>query len=444
MSSTRSPAARPMDGHDLDARKAMSFGSVVHINEKGGTFGGTEEYIALLTPALKRRGVRSHLVCGSTAGSLPPGLESVQVVDGLASRRSPPSTAAGLVSAVTRLDPDVVYVHNVFDPGIVPALAAIKGRGTLLWYIHDHYLTCLSELRWRRDLGSCPHRLGDGCLTAIDAGRCVLRHRDATYGVAELRHRQSLSRSMGSADGVVVVSDYMWTVVNEANPQLDHRLHRLLRPVRELGPVRPRHRVRSDDPAVVTYAGRITAEKGLAVVIEALAAIGHPGPVELRIAGVIEDPVYWSQCLQLGALATATNPALTITHVGHLDYDATDDLLRRSDIVAIPSLWPEPLGAVALEAMAAGAAVVAAAIGGLAETIVHEHNGLCARPGDHDSWVDALGALLQHPEHARRLAHQAQLDVAHVDIDDHLDDLDEIVTTHLASGASDRSRTHQH
>ena len=37
------------------------FTSVVHVNEKGGRFGGTEEYIALLTAGLSARGVRRFL-----------------------------------------------------------------------------------------------------------------------------------------------------------------------------------------------------------------------------------------------------------------------------------------------------------------------------------------------------------------------------------------------
>ena len=71
---------------------------------------------------------------------------------------------------VADLAPDVIYVHNVFDPAVVWALAGIRDRGMLMWYVHDHYVTCLSELRWRRDVGSCTYRLGHGCLDAIETG----------------------------------------------------------------------------------------------------------------------------------------------------------------------------------------------------------------------------------------------------------------------------------
>jgi glycosyltransferase involved in cell wall biosynthesis len=404
--------------------------SVVHVNEKGGSFGGTEEYIALVTSALAARGVRSHLVCGAVSGTLPGDLESVHVVEGLASRRPQRGTGEALVNVIVELDPDLIYLHNLFDPAAVSAVAAIKGRGVLLWYVHDHYLTCLSELRWRRDIGCCAQRLGHDCLIALQHRHCVLRHPDVTYGVADVEGRLALSRSLEAADAIVVVSDHMRALLHDAQPHLDAHLHMLSRPIRDLGPIRLRHRTRPEDPAVVVYAGRITAEKGLAVVIEAVGAMHHHAPVELRIAGVIEDHRYWSHCQQLQTAAMARNPDLTITYLGHLDYDATDEQFRQCDIVTIPSQWPEPLGAVALEAMSAGAAVIASKVGGLADTIVHNHNGLHAEPGTVESWITALTTLLQHPALAHRLGQQAHHDHANIAIDDHLNDLDNLVTTH--------------
>jgi glycosyltransferase involved in cell wall biosynthesis len=405
----------------------------VHVNEKGGSFGGTEEYIALVTCALSARGVRSHLVCGIVAGALPDGLESVHIVEGLASRQSRPGTGAALAEVIAELDADVIYLHNLFDPAAVSAVATLARRGMLIWYVHDHYLTCLSELRWRRDIGSCPQRLGHDCLVAIAEGHCVLRHPDRTLTDADLATRMTLSQSLAAADAIVVVSDYMRTLLSDAAPHLDGRLHLLTRPIRNLGDLRLRHRNRPDDPAVITYAGRIAPEKGLAVVIEALGSITTDSTVELRIAGVIEDDSYWSHCQHLETVAVSRNPRLSVIYLGHLDYDATDEQLRQADIVTIPSQWPEPLGAVALEAMSAGAAVIASSVGGLNTSLVHDHNGLHVDPPDVNAWADAIASLLQHPEHARRLGCQAHRDLAGVAIGDHLDDLDHLITTHPTS-----------
>jgi len=141
-------------------------------------------------------------------------------------------------------------------------------------------------------------------------------------------------------------------------------------------------------------------------------------------------------------VVTKRRPRLTVTYLGHLDYDSTDELFRQSDIVAIPSQWPEPLGAVALEAMSAGAAVIASSVGGLNDTVVHDHNGLQVRPGDVGAWADALSLLLQRPDFARRLGQQAHDDIANTAIDDHLDDIDALVAAHrTASRVSGRGQS---
>lgn len=428
MTATESVGPDPFgaEGAPTSARQ-LAFSSIVHVSEKGGSFGGTEEYIALLTAELARWGVRSDLVCGQVTGFLPPDLSSVHIVDGLASRQPRPRTGDELARVIAQLDPDVVYLHNVFDPAVVSALATLEGRGPLIWYVHDHYLTCLSELRWRRDVQSCPHRLGAGCLVAIGGGQCVLRYPDRALGANELQDRLSLSRSLGDADGIVVVSEYMRTLLAEAQPPLADRIHLVPRPIREHGALRTRRRDRTSDPTVITFAGRITPEKGLAVLIEALGAVRGSGPIELRIAGVVEHDAYWSDCRRIQRAAIATNPHLEVTYLGHLHYSATDDLFQQSDIVAVPSQWPEPLGAVALEAMSAGAAVIASNIGGLDTALVDNHNGLLIDPPNVAAWSAAIESLLHSPERAGQLGAQAHRDVAGVTTVRHLDALERIV-----------------
>jgi glycosyl transferase family 4 len=210
----------------------LSFSSIVHVTEKGGSFGGTEEYISLVTSELGGRGVRSHLVCGTVGSAPPAGLASVDVVDGLASREPVASTASEVVRVLERIDADVVYLHNLFDAAVVEAIAGAPRRGPLLWYVHDHYPTCLSELRWRRDVGACHQRLGESCLIAIAETRCVLRRPDGIYDLAELDRRRALGRSLGHADRVIVVSEYMRGLVVEAAPSLAGRVRVLPRPIR--------------------------------------------------------------------------------------------------------------------------------------------------------------------------------------------------------------------
>jgi D-inositol-3-phosphate glycosyltransferase len=76
---------------------------------------------------------------------------------------------------------------------------------------------------------------------------------------------------------------------------------------------------------------------------------------------------------------------------------------RSADVVAVPS-YSESFGLVALEAQACGAPVVAAAVGGLHETVADGVSGLLVKGHDPGRWGRELGSLLDDPERRALLA----------------------------------------
>lgn len=165
------------------------------------------------------------------------------------------------------------------------------------------------------------------------------------------------------------------------------------------------------------------------MLIEALGQVRTSRDIELRVAGVVENERYWLHCQELQRLAIAANPRLRISNLGQLDYPDTDELLRRSDIVAVPSQWPEPLGAVAIEAMAAGAAVVASDIGGLGSYPVDGRTGLLVDPYDVARWTGAIESLLRRPRWARMLGTAASRRARSLTAEAHIDALDRLIGT---------------
>jgi glycosyltransferase involved in cell wall biosynthesis len=79
------------------------------------------------------------------------------------------------------------------------------------------------------------------------------------------------------------------------------------------------------------------------------------------------------------------------------------DLLASCDLFVLPSLF-EGLPLSILEAMAAGKPVVASAIGGTDEAILHGETGLLVPPADPAALAAAIQTVLSNPLLARRLA----------------------------------------
>jgi glycosyltransferase involved in cell wall biosynthesis len=152
---------------------------------------------------------------------------------------------------------------------------------------------------------------------------------------------------------------------------------------------------------VVALIGRISDWKGQDVLARALA---EPALKELGAVGlVIGDayPGHEQAETDLAALAQELGLGDRLRLLGFRDDIGT--LLGASDAVAIPSVRPEPLGQVALEAAWAGLPVVGTAHGGLPEVVRDGETGLLVPPGDHEALARALRELADDRERAKAL-----------------------------------------
>jgi glycosyltransferase involved in cell wall biosynthesis len=139
--------------------------------------------------------------------------------------------------------------------------------------------------------------------------------------------------------------------------------------------------------------GRLVERKGVATLIEALAAV--PG-AELVVAGGDgrDDP----EVHRLRAVAELFGVADRVLLVGPVRREDVPDLIRSADVVAcVP--WYEPFGIVPLEAMACGRPVVTSAVGGMLDTVVDGVTGVHVPPRDPGRLAAALRSLLDDRRH---------------------------------------------
>jgi len=81
---------------------------------------------------------------------------------------------------------------------------------------------------------------------------------------------------------------------------------------------------------------------------------------------------------------------------------------QSSYMLVVPSIWNEPFGLTALEAMSCGVPVVASKVGGLPELVVDGETGLLFPPGDSSKLASKIEILLDDEDYARKLGRNAR------------------------------------
>ncbi len=155
------------------------------------------------------------------------------------------------------------------------------------------------------------------------------------------------------------------------------------------------------DERIVLFVGRFVREKGIHVLLNAASAIlAQNQSVKFVLVGggnreKFERFVHW---YGLGP---------HVVFPGFMRGRDLHRMFRIADCAVFPSLY-EPFGIVALEAMAAGAPVVASDSGGLREVVLHDVTGTSSYAEDPQSTAWAVRRVLADPVRARRLADAAR------------------------------------
>ncbi len=165
------------------------------------------------------------------------------------------------------------------------------------------------------------------------------------------------------------------------------------------GPQPPRIR-KPREKLVLGYLGTISKVKGVEWLIEQFQKLSIPRT--LKIAGQGDE-----------ATVEEFRTLAKISPVEFVGYVKPNEFLQTIDVLVVPSLWDEPLGMVAIEALAHGIPVITSGKGGLSESVKHDINGLICPPERSNSLGDAIVRLYDYPSLYNRLSAAAAGSVSH-------------------------------
>ena len=149
------------------------------------------------------------------------------------------------------------------------------------------------------------------------------------------------------------------------------------------------------------YVGRLAKQKGLDVLLQALARLGSALKWRLTLVG--DGPEWPVVAAQAARLALIDRVAFH----GWQGWSELPEIYRNADIFVMPSC-DEGMPAALLEAMASGLPVVGIRAGGMGEAVLHGKTGLLAPPHDDAALADALMTMIADPSLWQAFGHAAR------------------------------------
>jgi len=153
-------------------------------------------------------------------------------------------------------------------------------------------------------------------------------------------------------------------------------------------------------PGRLLFIGRLTEQKGIEQLLEALARTRSASMLDVIGEGPARERLH-ERARELGVWDR-------VTWHGHLPQPRLVEFYRRASAVVVPSV-DEGLGMVAVEALLCQTPVIAYASGGLTDIIQPDRTGVLVPHGDIGALASAIDALVTDPERARQLGESGRM-----------------------------------
>lgn len=369
---------------------------ILFVHEKFGAFGGAEANVLATATELKERGHAVGILHGPHTGRDEAAwLNTFQ-------HRFPfghGSESANELAAWERFQPDVLYVHKMSDLELLEAL--LHSDTPIIRMVHDHDLYCMRSYKYNfftRQI--CERALSPFCI--FPCGAVIARDHEGAFPVKwvsypaklrELEFNRKFKR-------LIVATQFMKDELLRNRFDADQiEMHAPVPPKGDASWVSS-----FSDKNYIVYAGQIIRGKGVDVLLESLAQIRVP-----FTCFIFGDGQHRGYCEKL---SHKLGLADRVFFKGFVSQDEVAICYRECCVVAVSSVWPEPFGAVGLEAMRFGLPVVAFDAGGIREWLTDGHNGFLVPWMDRAAFAKRVEELLDDKALGRQMGERGRQLVA--------------------------------
>jgi glycosyltransferase involved in cell wall biosynthesis len=287
-----------------------------------------------------------------------------------------------LKSVLKIFKPDIVHL-NIFLTQLSPSILTVLDEIPVVFTAHWYKAICPKGTKLLPDNTSCTYRAGFACFQK----KCLPLY----LWWIDMLQMKLLKHYFNRIDFVIANSRITDTRLTADGINPDQMIYYFVRNSAS------ESKTFSGRPTVC-FVGRLVSVKGAEVLIRAMKNLLLRIPdARLLIAGEGPDKSILQKCVRELGLTQC------IEFLGYVPNENLDSLWRVADVLAVPSLWEEPFGIVAAEALAAGVPVVATRGGGLEEILEDQRSGYLVDPGNAEQFMERLYDILRDRSAAERM-----------------------------------------
>lgn len=253
---------------------------------------------------------------------------------------------------------DVMHSHNWM------CVSLPRSAAPLVHTMHDYAMVCPRRTLYRWGRTSCD---GPGVRKCFD---CTKEEYGAVRGAA-VTVGTGVGRWLARPDRLIAISE---AVAAAAGPHVRQKVSVIPTAIPDVLGEDP---VEGLPPIFAMYAGAPERHKGVGMLLEVWRDAPPGIPLVMAVTRGLEG---------FALPRDVKVMSLTRRQVFYA--------WRRARVAVVPSLWPEPFGTVAVEAMALGTPVVACSSGGLKEVVRDGVDGILVAPGSVDEFATALKRIV--------------------------------------------------
>jgi len=385
---------------------------VLYVHERFGALAGAEANAHITASELGQRGHALGILHGPPTGK---NEAAWQATFPFRAALGEGDNAAVVKKALEDFLPDAVYVHKMADLAVIQTL--VESGVPLLRMVHDHDIYCMRSYKYNYFTRAiCTRAASPYCIFPCLAA--VVKNNGAGFPLkwvsySAKKREIALNRRF---DRMVVVTNYMRDELLKNG--FDARRIEIHAPVPRMGD--PNLRSSFSDRNLIIYAGQIIRGKGVDVLLEALALVKTE--FECVILGDGNHKEYCEELAQKLGLADRVH------FKGFIPQEELKGYYRECSVVALSSLWPEPIATIGLEVMRYALPVVAFDAGGIKDWLRDGENGYLVPWMDRAKFAARLDQLLTDKPLARKLGEAGlKLVSERYDFETYIGDLEKMV-----------------